>query len=295
MNEKEYRKHPGLNFSNLAAFYNKGIYSPDHALLKFHYKSYFEYGKMFESMLQDAATGSNEFGKRFYQSKVDGKMPDELIKWIDEKEDLNQFYKFNKDGSKSKTCKTKHAYLDEAQLNIGKIPVSVKDWDLLHRHTENMLKMEYLDSKVSDLLSSAQWQVPVIFEDYDGLTKKALIDCLVDLGGSQYLLIDIKTTANFKQFFWMLKEKYFIQDLHYTKAVNLKYGDCEQMVFFVASKEAPFLCSPFMVDYGGIDFKSSAIEEYMELCEAYKKWIDGGKKPKGWLPLQTVKHYFKTD
>jgi len=293
MNEKEYRKHPGLNFSSLAAFYNKGIYSPDHALLKIEYKSYFEYGKQFETMLQDATSGSKEFQKRFYQSSCQGKMPDEMISWIDNKEDLEQFYKINKDGSRSKTCKVKHAYLDEAQDNPGKIPVSVKDWDMLQRHTENMLNMYYLDAKVEDILKDAQWQVPIVFTDYDGFEKKALFDCLVDLGGNQFILIDIKTTANFKQFFWMVKEKYFIQDLHYTKAVNIEKGDCENMVFFVASKEAPFLCSPFVVDYGGIDFKSAANNEYMDLCEAYNKWDKTGRKPKGWLPMQTIKHYIK--
>jgi len=295
MSEQEYRKYPALNFSSLAAFYNKGVFSPDHALMKMEYKSYFEYGKMFENMLQDAVSGTNEFEKRFFQTEVAGKMPDEMISWIDNEDDLEQYYKINKDGSRSKTCRVKHAFLDEAMNNPGKIPVSIKDWDMLQRHTENMLRMYYLDTKVEDMLTDAKWQVPIVFTDYDDLEKKALVDCLVDLGGNQFIIVDIKTTANFKQFFWMTKDKYFIQDLHYTKAVNIKYGDCENMVFLVASKEAPYLCSPFVVDYGGIDFKSAANNEYMDLCEAYSKWDKAGRKPKGWLPVQTVKHYFKED
>ncbi len=292
--EAEYRAYPALNSSSLSSFYNKGIYSPDHALMKFEYKSYFEYGKMFETMLQDETSGSKEFEKRFYQSNVSGKMPDEMISWIDNKENLMFHYKLNKDGSRSQTCKVKHAYLDEALDNPGKIPVSVEDWEMLQRHTNNMLNMYYLDAKVGDILAKAKWQVPVFFTDYDGIEKKALFDCLVDLGG-QYLLIDIKTTAGFQKFGWMLRDKYFIQEILYTNAVNIQYGDCQNMVFFVASKEAPFLCSPFVIDYGGIDFRSAAIEEFNELCEAYKTWNDDGRFPKGWLPMQTIKHYMKRD
>jgi hypothetical protein len=220
-------------------------------------------------------------------------MPDDLIRWIDNGDDLTEYYVYTKGGDLSKTYKTRHAYLDEAIKNPGKIPVSKQDGELLKRHTENMLKMQYLDASVEDILSSsAHWQVPIVFTDYDGLKKKALVDCLVDLGG-EYLLIDIKTAAGFKKFGNMLRDRYWIQDILYTNAVNIEMGDCNGMVFFVASKEAPFLCSPFAIDYGGIDYRSAAIIEFNELCEAYQKWDKAGRHSKGWLPLQTVKHYFK--
>lgn len=287
--EEEYREYPAINFSSLAAYYNKGVYSPDHALMTVEHKSYFEYGKMFETMLQDAVKGTDEFGKRFFQSKVSGKMPDELIMWIDKKEDLESKYNFNKDGSRSKTSATRHAFLDEAMANPGKIPVSTQDFDMLNRHTENMLKMQYIDAKVEDILSAGKWQVPITWFD-GGIEKKALVDCLVDLGG-EYLPVDIKTTAGFKQFYYMLKDKYFMQDLHYCEGVTMTHGVAMQMVFFVASKEAPCLCQPWTVDYGGVDYRMAAIEEYRDICESYSKWVDAGRFPKGWLPLQAVKHY----
>ena len=262
--EDEYREYHAINFSSLAAYYNKGVYSPDHALMTIEHKSYFEYGKMFETMLQDYVKGTKEFEKRFFQSTVSGKMPDELIQWIDKNEDLESKYNLNKDGSRSKTSATRHAFLDEAQANPGKIPVSIQDWDMLNRHTENMLKMQYLDANVEDILAAGEWQVPITWTE-DGLKKKALVDCLVDLGG-EYLPVDIKTTAGFKQFSYMLKDKYFIQDIWYCEGVTHVYGPAMQMAFFVASKEAPFLCQPWAVDYGGIDFRISALEEVNTLA-----------------------------
>lgn len=287
--EQEYREYPAINFSSLAAYYNGGNYSPDHALMKLDFKSYFEYGKMFETKLQDTVKGTNEFEKRFFKSTVSGKMPDQLIQWIDNGENLESHIKLKKDGTRNMQSKTLHAFIDEAMANTGRIPVSTQDWDMLERHTERMLKMQYLDAKVEDILAAGEWQVPIIWFD-DGLEKKALVDCLVDLGG-EYLPVDIKTTANFKQFSYMLRDKYWIQDLQYTEGVTHTHGVAMEMVFFVASKEAPCLCQPWTIDYGGVDYRTSAIEDYRELCGEYLKWVEAGRFPKGWLPLQAVKHY----
>ena len=263
--EDEYREYHAINFSSLAAYYNKGVYSPDHALMTIEHKSYFEYGKMFETMLQDYVKGTKEFEKRFFQSTVSGKMPDELIQWIDKNEDLESKYNLNKDGSRSKTSATRHAFLDEAQANPGKIPVSIQDWDMLNRHTENMLKMQYLDANVEDILAAGEWQVPILWEE-NGHKKKALIDVLVDLGG-EYLPIDIKTTAGFRKFSYDLRDRYFLQAIHYCQGVTLNNGVAMEMPFFVASKEATYLCQPWKVDFGGVDFKTAETVEYNQLCD----------------------------
>ncbi|MBI9093077.1 MAG: PD-(D/E)XK nuclease-like domain-containing protein [Desulfobacterium sp.] len=291
--EEEYRKLPGLNFSSLAAFYNKGTYSPDHALMTFQFKSYFEFGKMFESLIQDMATGSKEFDVRFFQSTVDGTMPDDLIKWIDEKEDLENHYVYTQKGALSGTYKKRHAFLDEARAHPGKIPVSTKDWTMLHTLADRMMNMKYSDALVGDLLANAEFQVPIAWtSSVDGLDKKALIDCLVELNG-EFHPFDIKTTADFKRFGYMLSDKYFIQEIHYTEGINEALGVCMTMPFLVASKEAPHLCQPWEVDYGDIDRKSLAHDEYHDLCSAYAKWIGDGRKPKGWLPLTKKKIYIQ--
>lgn len=290
ISEKEYRKLPGLNFSKLAAFYNKGINSPDHALLEVKFKSYFEFGKMFETLIQDMAKGSNEFEKRFFQSTVKGNMPDDMIRWIDEKEDLEQFYVWTKKGDLSKTFKTRHDFLDEAQENPGKIPVSTKDWDLLQRLTENMMKMPYQGVPVGDLLAKADFQVPLRWKDeITGLEKKALVDCLLDLG-SEFIPFDIKTTADFRRFSYMLRDKCFIQNFQYVEGVNACCGPAISMPFLVASKEAPFLCQSWLCDFGDSEWACNAHDTYQQLCRDYAAW-DG--KPRGYLPLQRQKFYFK--
>ena len=289
--EEEYWKYPALNFSSLASYYNSGIYSPDHALMRVEFKSYFEYGKMFETLLQDTVKGTKEFEKRFFKSTVSGKIPDDLIKWIDNGEDLENHIKLKKDGTRNMQSKTLHAFIDEAMANPGKIPVPTKDWDMLERHIERMLKMQYLDASVEDILAAGQWQVPITWKD-DDIPKKALVDCLVDLGG-EHLPVDIKTAAGFQKFGFMLRDKYWIQDLWYCEGVAATKGASMQMVFFVASKEDPCLCQPWSIDHSDPGSRAIAIEEYKGLCNSYHKWSESGRFPKGWLPLQAVKHYPK--
>lgn len=288
--EAEYRKYPGLNFSNMAAFYNKGIYSPDHALMKFHYKSYFEFGKMFETMVQDMATGSKEFEKRFFQSTVTGTMPDDLIKWIDEKDNLEDHYEYTTKRALHGTYKKRHAFLDEAQSHPGLIPVSTKDWEMLKTLSDRMMNMKYSDALVGDLLANAEFQVPIAWtSSIDGFKKKALLDCIVKLG-SEFFPFDIKTTAGFKQFGYMLSDKYIWQETHYVEGVNEVFGTCLKMPFLVASKEAPYLCQPWEVDHENLEHIHN---EYHELCETYVKWLADGRKPKGYLPLVKKTIYIK--
>jgi len=277
--EAFYRKYPAMNFSSLAAFYQ----SPDHALITMESKSYFEFGKMFETLLQDLATGSSTFGDRFFRCDVMGSMPDNLIGVIDSGADLTEQYVWTKAGKLSATYKKKHAFLDVCVENPGRVPVSLGDWDMLERLTENMLAMEFMGVPAREFLAKAQWQVPITWDD-----KKALLDCLVELG-DEWLPIDIKTAFSFGKFSRMLKSKYFIQSLHYTEGVTECFGSSLQMPFFVASKEAPYLCQPWAVDYGGIDDLKAATDTYKKLCRDYKAWDSGGRKVKGWLPVRSCK------
>lgn len=290
--EADYRKHKALSSSRLASYYHDGIYSPDHALIKIEYKSYFEEGKMYETLLQDTVKGTHDFDDRFFVSGVSGKIPDEMIGWIDNKEDLTSHIEYKKDGGRKK--KTKHAFIDECLDNPDMIPVSVEQWDMLKTLVENMCKMPYpgTGTRIGDLLAKAEWQVGIRWKDErTGLEKKALLDCIVDLGGV-YLEIDIKTAADEKRFGYRLSDHYFIQDLHYTEGVEIVIGqlphEMQQMLFLVAYKTEPYLCQPRILDYGDVDYKTMALQEYWELCESFAKW-DG--QPRGWLPISSKKLY----
>jgi len=298
--EEEYRKHKALNFSKLGSYYHEGIYSPDHALIELEFKSYFEYGKMFETLLQDTVKGTKDFDKRFFISGVSGAIPEKLIQWIDEKEDLESHIVYNKpkkDGSveRSKTHKIMHAFIDECLDNPGMIPVSIEDHEMLKMHVERMCEMPYpgYNVKTGDLLSKAEWQVGIKWKDDYGLEKKALIDAIVDIGG-EYILFDIKTAADEKRFSYRLADYYWIQDMQYTEGVQEVIGmlayDMMQMLFLVAYKDKPYVCQPCMVDYGNTDQRIIAIEEYKDLCESFSKW---NGKPIGWLPMKTKKVYLK--
>jgi len=288
MTEKEYREYQAINYSALAAYYNDGIDSPDHALMDFGYKGYFEYGKQFELMLQDACQGGNMFSDYYFITDLAGKMPDDLPKWIEE-DTINDQYDINKDGSLNKRSKTKHAYLDACKANPGKIPVSVESAGLLEIHLLNMLRMEVQGVRVESLLKNAEFQVPIVWEE-NGVEKKALIDCFAKPKSKVYLF-DIKTTANFKQFGCMTQTKYWIQEIHYAEAVNAKLGACDGMIFLVASKEKPYLCQPWWIDYGPIERKIDVINRYNELVESYSDWVNAGRQPRGYLPM-TARKFF---
>ena len=285
--EKQYRAAPGLNYSNLSRFNQ----SQDHCLMAFEHKSYYEYGKMFETLLQDACTGTATFAERFFISEVDGILPDDLIKMIDMGWDLTLEYKYNKDGSRSKTCKKKHAFLDAALEHPGMIPVSKTDDEVLRVMLENMMNMEYLDMTVGELLSKAQWQKSIYWEDDDWIKKKCLVDCLVEIDGT-YHPLDIKTAANFPRFYGNLSHGYWIQALHYAEGVQSlgkPTKPTKPMTFLVASKEAPYLSKPIMIDWG--DKYNEAVNKYRGICSRYARWLESGSKSKGFLPLERKRIY----
>ena len=281
--EQQYRKAPGLNYSNLSRFNQ----SQDHCLMPFEHKSYFEFGHQFEQLLQDACIGTATFADRFFVSEIDGTLPDDLIKMIDMGWDLTLEYKYNKDGSRSKTCKKKHAFLDAALEHPGMIPVSKTDNEMLKVMIENMMNMNYLDMSVGELLSKAQWQVPVYWEDDEWHKKKCLVDCLVEIDGTNYPL-DVKTAAGFNRFYGNLQHGYWIQALHYAEGVKSLGKPIKPMTFLVASKEAPYLSKPIQIDWNDYNL---ALNKYKGLCNRYARWQQDGSKPKGFLPLERKKIY----
>ena len=273
MSEQDYRKAKGINYSSMAQF----SISQDHALLPFKHKSYFEIGKMFETLLQDTCTGSEHFTEKYFLCEIASKMPDDLISLIESGADLNEEYEYNKDGvTLNGKKKSKHAYLDECiKHKKGLFPVPIWMNDMLLILVENMLKMELLGATVFDILSKAEWQVPVFWEK-NGIQKKALLDAVLILGDETFVF-DIKTAANEYQFNQMSNKKYWVQKFHYSEGCEEVYGNVQCFTFLNAYKEAPYLCEP-------VNLEGDRGFEYDELCRKYLQWLVDGRPEKGYLP-----------
>ena len=295
MPEKDYRQLPAQNYSSLADFNE----SQDHALIVKPGKSYFEEGTAFELLIEDRAKGSNKFAERFFLADAPGNMPDDLVGWIENKEDLKSKYKWNKPdkitkeivlNGKHKRC---HAWLDECQRVPGKMPMGTDQVEMLDKMVNNFMAMKPLEDigveeTLEQILPIAHFQVPIIW--YVGkMRKKALVDCMVETDTAVYVF-DIKTAANIKKFFQMARERYWVQEVHYSSGLGrLCPGKDIHWRFLVAPKVEPWVAEPSCMDKTSMDM---AWGRYSNLCEDYQEWLDDGKPPKGWKSLETFKVYF---
>lgn len=295
--EKEYRSWPAINYSSLADFNE----SQDHALMEKSARSYFEEGTAFELLIEDRAKGTAKFKERFFLADAPGAMPEDLAEWIEGNEDLSSKYKYNKDGSRSKQCERNHAWLDECEANPGKMPMGTDQMAILNKMVDNFMKMQPFarkgtESMLAEILSIAFFQVPISWciQSRDGkivMRKKALIDCMVETETSIYVF-DIKTAADIKRFLWMLKDKYWIQEAHYTEGLRAIFPEKSiKWLFLVSSKAEPYISQPFCVD--PICMEKYAVDAYFYLCERYQEWLDDGRPPKGWKHLEEVGIFFK--
>ena len=289
MPEKDYRKLPAINYSSLADFND----SPDHALMVKPAKSYFEEGTAFELLIEDTVKGIAKFAKRFFMADTPGAMPEDLAGWIDRSEDLSMKYRLKKDGDRNNQSKKLHAWLDECALEPGMMPMGKDQMEMLGKMVKNFMKMKPLEDigveeTLEEILPVANFQVP-IFWHVGKMKKKALIDCMVETDTAVYVF-DIKTTADMKRFQWMCKDRYWLQEVHYSSGLGRIFpGKDIHWRFIVSSKAEPWLSQTFCIDQTSVD---NAWFEYQELCERYQDWLDDGRPAKGWKELETVKLYF---
>ena len=289
MPEKDYRKLPALNYSSLADF----NISQDHALLEKTGKSYFEFGNAFELLVEDRAKGSNKFAERFFLADAPGDMPDELAGWIENEEDLFTKYKYKKDGTLNDKSKRLHEWLGECIDYPGMMPIGIDQVEMLRKMVDNFFLMKPLEDigveeTLEEILPVAQFQVPVIW-NVGKMRKKALIDCMVETDTAVYVF-DIKTSADLKRFQWMTKDRYWIQEIHYSSGLGRIFkGKDIHWRFIVSSKAEPWISQTFCIDGTSADM---AWARYADLCEDYQAWLDDGKPRKGWKELETVKIWF---
>jgi hypothetical protein len=268
-----YRQATGINYSALADFSQ----SQDHALLKKDDKAAFQLGHAFESILR------GDFEKNYAVS--DFNIPDEIYAAVKKNENLDDYEILTKSGERHKKYASRHAAIDFFKSHPGKKIISEVDRNILRIMAKNLLKAEYRGVKIKDILSRAKWNTPIFWDD-----KKAELDCYIELR-DEILLFDIKTAASFGQFRQMLKSRYWIQDHHYSEGCEEYFGkQCKKMVFFVATKERPYLAQAISIDDESREYGRM---KYLELCERYRDWVADGKPEKGWLEAEEVKVFIK--
>ena len=310
---KEYRAWPAINYSSLADFNE----SQDHALMEKKQKSYFEFGSAFEAMVEDKVKGTKKFSERFFTCEAPGEMPEDLAEWIEGDVDLSLKYRRKKDGGLHGGSQRLHDWLDECRANAGKMPMGEDQIETLSIMTENFLLMQpFADigntKTLAEILPLASFQVPILWytgKPFDGTTAapgysmrlKALLDCLIVTESTVYIF-DIKTAADMKRFFWMMRDKYWIQEVHYTAgAGHLFTGKDIVWRFLVSSKAAPYISQPYCIDPAGqtssefVDPSKygNVLDKYSDLCQRYQDWMDEGRPPKGWKELERVRIYLK--
>ena len=297
---QDYFKLRGLSSTSLSDF----NIAPDVVLMPRKEKSYFDEGIAFEIMVEDKAKGSSLFKDTFFIADISSPVPAELGTWIKEGT-LEEQYVTTKSGELSKTYSGRHAWLDACIENPGKKPISNNTVFKLEIMRDNLFKAEVQIAdvvtgiihtvKAGELLSNASFQLPYFWEFNH--KKKALYDCVSIMKfGDHYqaIAIDIKTTATLQQFFSMFKKRYWVQDRHYSEGLeNLasekKIKHYPYMLFFVASKEDPYLAQVFKIESESAEFATS---EYLSICDDFAEWADKGRQPKGWREMEAIKLYF---
>lgn len=318
MTEADYRKAEGLSSSLLSDFAE----APDIALMPKEDKIFFDEGKAFEMLVMDFVRGTNEFESNFFVVHTDQKPPTDFLDILNAR-NFEDYYVYNKNGSLSKAHTNLHFYLDACKANPGLRPIRASQYCMLDQMTHNFFKMEveimrYNESQIlkvpmETILVGAKFQVAQFWETDAGetdsisdelelstISKKALFDIIVpiSIGQENWLFhFDIKTTADLKRFPWMYRDKYWIQDLHYTEGLRSlaedKYPDhsihhC--MNFLVSSKQMPYLSQTF----GAPPENRNKMEaNYQKICQQCYDWDKAGRPPKGWRERDDVSYNLK--
>ena len=308
---KDYRALPAINYSSLAAFNE----SQDHALMEVAPKSHFEFGNAFELVIEDRVKGTKKFGERFFTCEAPGEMPTDLAEWIESDVDLETKYRRKQDGGLHGGSQRLHDWLDECRAHPGAMPMGTDQLETLSIMADNFLKMQPFadignESTLAEILPLASFQVPIVWytgKPFDGTTAapgysmrlKALLDCLIITESTVYIF-DIKTAADMKRFFWMMRDKYWIQEVHYTVgAGHLFTGKNIVWLFLVSSKAAHYISQPYCIDPAGqvsseyVDPSryGNVLDKYSDLCDKYQAWMDEGRPPKGWKELEKIRIY----
>ena len=290
MNEKEYREYPALNSTRIMRF----LESPATVLLPQEPKSYFAFGKMFESLARDTWTGDGDMWDRYFVCEAAGSMPERLVKLLDEGVDLADAYVMKKDGTRNYQQKNLHFWLDECQKQPGKWPISQDEYVQLTAMVHNLgMAPIFSGITVAQLLEDAEWQVPHIWTSEDGIEKKCLFDAVGHLDNGKKVVPDLKALASLGKFPGDYRARYWLQDRHYIEgALNLwGYDGLSQdaMIFAVSAKEEPYLGQCFETDnFVDPSLRSRQHAAYELVCREFVAWEKAGSPAIAWREKATI-------
>lgn len=283
MTEQDYRKHPALNYSLLADF----NISPATALIPKEEKWYFIVGKAFERLLQDYTTGSDTFAAAFiYNEALPDTIPANIIDIICGMAGYGDL-RFKKNGELYSGQEDVNAWIDAFVLSGGYVPVNKKTMADLEKMVSSICDCEFKGQKLFDLFAAAEWQVPHIWTDRNGIKKKCLFDCVVKCNWydeETAFAIDVKSAASLANFKSFARSRYWIQDRHYIEGLQNRHRVIFPfLVFAVCSTSEPFVSQCFTIREN-----EKADDKYHQICADCNEWVKAGKPVITWKEEEEI-------
>lgn len=283
MTEKQYRAYPALNYSMLADF----NISPATALMQKKEKWYFIVGKAFERLLQDYTTGGKIFSQTFfYDPSLPESVPTNIIDIICGMAGYGDL-RLKKNGEPYAGQEDVKAWIDAFIDANGLVPVNAKTMADLEKMVASICDCEFKGQKLFDLFAAAEWQVPHIWTDHNGIEKKCLFDCVVKCnwyGEQTAFAIDVKSAASIANFRSFARSRYVWQNYHYVAGLQDRHHVIFPfLVFAVCSTSEPFVSQCFTIREN-----DAAEEKYHEICGDCHKWMQSGKPVITWKKEEEI-------
>jgi hypothetical protein len=303
----DYWKKKALNSTLLADY----IDSPDIAKLERKPMTYFEDGKIFETLFEDLIKDTANFQEKYFVAACEHNLPDKFGEIWEQAKGQDMFdaqdahiwepyYVWNKPDKKgnqklSGNHKALHAWLDLCNENPGLYPVPAQKIADMNIGIDNLLKAEidipyvYAGSFAELLKHEHEFQKAIYWE-CNGIPKKALLDIVVNVNGL-WLGIDLKYMADLGRFYKMFGSKYQWQSVHYYEGLITEYENSfPSLLFAVATKSLPFLARTF---YADPEEWTIINDIYTDKCHECWEWVEKGKPGKGFKPTQMLTYQIR--
>jgi len=254
-------------------------------------------GRAGHALIEKLVSGGNALDEEFFVLTSASSVPDNIITALENDLDLKGLFVYTKTGKEDGRYKNQHAILNELLLNPGKYPVTAEEYGALENGIRNLLQCEFLGMPISTYLSHGEFEKPHFWEQ-NGVKKKALFDNIseVSIDDIPYRVVfDFKFTHSFYAFESFFRDKYWIQNVHYSEGgveYNKQMDDGREffplIVFLVVLTTEPYWCCPYVVDS---EVFERMTEDYEERLQDYLSWVNNGKPNRGFLEYKELKYW----